>query len=100
MAVRTARLFALALALCAPAAAASPKPPEPEAPIHRGAELVATRDVELYSAHIAKGSRVIVVDVQFANGKPSSVSLELKDGHVLADVPYDRIATSFRLAKG
>ncbi len=99
--LRRFRPLFVALALCAPAsAAASPKPPEHEAPIHRGAELVALRDVELYSARIAKGSRVTVVDVHFANGKPSTVSLELKDGHVLADVPYDRVAREFRLAQG
>lgn len=92
-------LLALALYAGAPAPA-GPRPPEPERPIHRGVELVAVRDVALHGARIAKGSRVTVVAVTFANGKPATVSLALGDGHVLAAVPYERVARSFRPAKG
>jgi hypothetical protein len=90
----------LTAGLSAPVALAGPKPPQQQAPIHRGAELVATQDVDIHNARISKGSHVRVVDVAFANGKPSTVSLELKDGHVLKLVPYERVAKSFRAVKG
>lgn len=77
-----------------------PRQPEPPAPLHRGSELVALRDVELHQARIAEGSRVTVVELRFEHGALVSLSLALPDGYVLHGVSYERIVRSFRATKG
>ncbi len=90
--------LALSAATLVPLAHAGPRSPEPEAPLHRGAELVATTDLVLGDVQIAKGSRVTVAGVDYRDGKPHTVSLELKDGHVLHAVPFNRVKREFRPA--
>jgi len=78
----------------------SPRQPEASSPLHRGAELVAIRDLELHRARIAEGARVTVVEVRFAHGAPVAVSLALPDGYVLHDIAYERVTQSFRPTRG
>ena len=67
-------------------------------PVRVGSELVATRDVRLGEATLAKGSRVTVVAVADEKGHPVTVDLELKDGHVLRGVAYREVTSAFRPA--
>jgi hypothetical protein len=67
-------------------------------PLRVGSELVATRDVRLGEATLAKGSRVTVVAVADDKGHPVTVDLELKDGHVVRGVAYREVASAFRSA--
>jgi hypothetical protein len=64
-----------------------------------GSELVATADVAIRQATIAKGSRVRVTHAVIVDGRTVAVSLELKDGHVLHDVAISKVTTSFRIAR-
>lgn len=67
-------------------------------PVRAGSELVATRDVQLGEATVAKGSRVTVVAVADQDGRPVTVDLELKDGHVVRGVAYREVKSAFRQA--
>ena len=67
-------------------------------PVRAGSELVATRDAQLRDATLAKGSRVTVVAVTDEDGRPVTVDLELKDGHVLRAVAYREVKSAFRQA--
>ena len=81
--------FPALVALPAATAAAAPAPPAPPlqpAEIAIGTELVARNDVVLRSANLTKGTRVRVVKVSVKNGKPTALSLELPDGHVIRAV--------------
>ncbi|MSP24123.1 MAG: hypothetical protein EXR75_02945 [Myxococcales bacterium] len=104
--VRTAfRVCAFAVAcaamlVTAPHASAGPRAPEPEAPMHRGMELVAKSDMVIRGVQFAKGSRVTVAAIAFRDGKPATVNLELKDGHVLEAVPFERVRRDFLTLDG
>ena len=65
-------------------------------PFTAGDQLEAVRDVNLREAKLSKGSRVTVVKVSHDRGQPVSVSLELKDGHVLHGVAYRKVRQHFR----
>jgi prepilin-type processing-associated H-X9-DG protein len=67
-------LLALALPLSASAA---------EHPIEVGTELMATSNVQLHSAEIAKGSRVSVTKVMKNGDSVQTVNVALADGHVV-----------------
>jgi hypothetical protein len=101
--VRVMRASALAvlLALAAvPAASvlgAGEALAEEERPISVGTELVATADVTLHKAEIAKGSRVSVTKLSRSGGQIDAVSVALADGHVVK-VTMAQVHTYFRVA--
>jgi hypothetical protein len=68
-----------------------------EAPIQVGTELVATADVTLHQAEIAKGSRVSVTKLSKNGGQVDGVSVALADGHVVK-VTMVQVHTYFRVA--
>jgi hypothetical protein len=68
-----------------------------EAPIQVGTELVATSDVTLHQAEIAKGSRVSVTKVSKSGEQLDGVSVALADGHVVK-VTMAQVHTYFRVA--
>lgn len=65
--------------------------------VRLGTELIATTDVELGRASIAKGSVVSVRKLDREAGRLRSVDVELADGHVVAGVAASLIRTSFRV---
>jgi hypothetical protein len=67
-----------------------------ERPIEVGTELMATADVQLHSAEIAKGSRVSVTKVSRSGDKVQSVSVALADGHVVK-VTMAQVHTYFQV---
>jgi hypothetical protein len=91
-------LVASSAAWAGPASARGSVPNEP-AKFDVGARLIATRDVKLRSATLQKGSRVTLVQLKRAKGRPVAADLELPDGHVLRNVAYRIVVTSFRLAR-
>jgi hypothetical protein len=68
-----------------------------EQPIDVGTELVATTDVTLHQAEIAKGSRVSVTKLSKNGGQIDAVSVALADGHVVK-VTMAQVHTYFRVA--
>lgn len=62
-----------------------------------GTELVATQDVTLHKAEIAKGSKVSVTKVHKRDGKLLTIDLALTDGHVVPKVQMGLVHTSFRV---
>ena len=68
-----------------------------EAPIDVGTELVATSDVTLHQAEIAKGSRVSVTKLSKSGGQIDAVNVALADGHVVK-VTIAQVHTYFRVA--
>jgi hypothetical protein len=99
--VRMRRLaLAILLALAAvPAAGVMAERPAAaaESPLQVGTELVATTDVTLHQAEIAKGSRVSVTKLSQNAGKVDAVSVALADGHVVK-VTIAQVHTFFRVA--
>jgi hypothetical protein len=69
-----------------------------ETPIQVGTELVATSDVTLHQAEIAKGSRVSVTKVTRSGEQLDAVSVALADGHVVK-VTMAQVHTYFRVAQ-
>jgi hypothetical protein len=67
-----------------------------EAPIVVGTELVATSDVTLHQAEIAKGSRGSVTKLTKSGGQVDAVSVALADGHVVK-VTMAQVHTYFRV---
>jgi hypothetical protein len=102
--VRVSRACRLALALflalpAVPAVAALEGPREAwadEPTIDVGTELMATSDVTLHTAEIAKGSRVSVTKLSRNAGQVDAVSVALADGHVVK-VTMAQVHTFFRV---
>ncbi len=67
-----------------------------DAPIDVGTELMATTDVTLHQAEIAKGSRVSVTKVSRSGGGVDAVNVALADGHVVK-VTMVQVHTFFRV---
>jgi hypothetical protein len=67
-----------------------------EEPIAVGTELMATSDVTLHQAEIAKGSRVSVTKLSKTGGQLDAVSVALADGHVVK-VTMAQVHTYFRV---
>jgi len=67
-----------------------------ERPIDVGTELMATSDVTLHMAEIAKGSRVSVTKLSRNGGQLDAVSVALADGHVVK-VTMAQVHTFFRI---
>lgn len=63
-----------------------------------GTALVATADVNLQKASLAKGARVHVRKVGMQKGRLTTVDVELADGYVLKRVAIDAILKSFVVA--
>lgn len=67
-----------------------------ETPITVGTELVATADVTLHKAEIAKGSRVSVTKVNRTGERLDGVNVALADGHVVK-MPLAAVRSYFRV---
>jgi hypothetical protein len=102
--VRVLRASRLALALVL-AVAALPASPlvglegaalADDRSIEVGTELMATSDVTLHKAEIAKGSRVSVTKLSRSAGHVESVSVALADGHVVK-MTMVQVHTFFRV---
>ena len=63
-----------------------------------GTELVATADLSLHKAEIAKGSRVSVTKLVMHDGRVSGVDVALADGHVVK-VTMSTVRSYFRVAE-
>jgi hypothetical protein len=61
-----------------------------------GTQLMATSDVTLHKAEIAKGSRVSVTKLSKSGGRLDGVSVALADGHVVK-VTMAQVHTFFRV---
>jgi prepilin-type processing-associated H-X9-DG protein len=61
-----------------------------------GTELMATSDVTLHKAEIAKGSRVSVTKLNRTGGQIDAVNVALADGHVVK-VTMAQVHTYFRV---
>lgn len=102
--VRVSRPYPLALALFLAFAAvpavdalgASSEAGADEPVIDVGTELMATTDVTLHMAEIAKGSRVSVTKLNRSGGQVDAVSVALADGHVVK-VTMAQVHTFFRV---
>ena len=89
-------LLALAAVPVASALSARPALAAGEEPIAVGTELMATSDVTLHKAEIAKGSRVSVTKLSKSGGQIEAVSVALADGHVVK-VTMAQVHTYFRV---
>jgi prepilin-type processing-associated H-X9-DG protein len=102
--VRQPLRLALALSLAVAAVTFSPIPGggsvafAEEHPIGVGTELMATSDVTLHQAEIAKGSRVSVTKLSESGGRVESVNVALADGHVVK-VTIAQVHTFFRVVE-
>jgi prepilin-type processing-associated H-X9-DG protein len=67
-----------------------------EDPIAVGTELMATADVTLHKAEIAKGSKVSVTKLSRTGGQVDAVNVALADGHVVK-VTMAQVHTYFRV---
>lgn len=63
-----------------------------------GTELVATADVALHKADIAKGSRVSVTKLLLSRGHLDGVDVALADGHVVK-VTLGTVRSYFQIAQ-
>jgi hypothetical protein len=63
-----------------------------------GTELVATADVALHKAEIAKGSRVSVTKLLLSRGRLDGVDVALADGHVVK-VTLGAVRSYFQIAQ-
>lgn len=61
-----------------------------------GTELMATADVTLHQAEIARGSRVSVTKLNVREGRLDSVNVALADGHVVK-MPLVAVRSYFRV---
>jgi prepilin-type processing-associated H-X9-DG protein len=100
---RTHRLaLTVALAVIAPAiplsgsSVAYAEAAAAESPIDVGTELMATSDVTLHKAEIAKGSRVSVTKITRHGEEVDAVNVALADGHVVK-VTMAQVHTFFRV---
>ncbi len=102
-----ARLFSSVLALCVVSGAATdvayaetnaPENGEEFREIAVGTALVATADIELQRAALAKGARVHVTKIAMKKGRLTTVDVELPDGHVVKRVGIEAIQKSFVVA--
>ena len=89
-------LLAVAAAPAAGMATARPAFAAEEPSIAVGTELMATSDVTLHKAEIAKGSRVSVTKLSKSGGQVEAVSVALADGHVVK-VTMAQVHTYFRV---
>jgi prepilin-type processing-associated H-X9-DG protein len=102
--VHRAPKLALALVLALTAVAAAPVPGgvglalAEERPIAVGTELMATSDVTLHKAEIARGSRVSVTKLSQSGGQVESVNVALADGHVVK-VTMAQVHTFFQVVE-
>jgi|SRR5688572_14363830 hypothetical protein len=62
-----------------------------------GAELMATDDIRLARADIAKGAKVSITKLLVRQGQIASVELALADGHVVKKVALATIRDFFRI---
>jgi hypothetical protein len=69
-----------------------------ESEIAVGTELVATADVSLHHAEIAKGSRVSVTKLVIRQGRVDGLDVALADGHVVK-VTMSTVRSYFRVAE-
>ena len=69
-----------------------------ERAIDVGTELMATSDVTLHTAEIAKGSRVSVTKLTRAGGQVDAINVALADGHVVK-VTMAQVHTFFRVVE-
>jgi prepilin-type processing-associated H-X9-DG protein len=67
-----------------------------EHPIEVGTELMATSNVQLHSAEIAKGSRVSVTKVSKSGDSVQTVNVALADGHVVK-ISIAQVHTYFQI---
>ncbi len=101
-AVTRARGFAFAAALCVSCPLltavdeARAETPSPDLAV--GTELMATSNVTLHQAEIAKGSRVSVTKVSRNAGQVETVNVALADGHVVK-VTISQVHTYFRVVE-
>ena len=94
---RFALAVLLALAAVPAASVMSARPAlAAEEPIAVGTELMATSDVTLHQAEIAKGSRVSVTKLSHNGSQVDAVSVALADGHVVK-VTMAQVHTFFRI---
>ena len=63
-----------------------------------GTELVATADVALHKAEIAKGSRVSITKLLLSRGRLDGVDVALADGHVVK-VTMGTVRSYFQIAQ-
>lgn len=63
-----------------------------------GTELVATSDVSLHKAEIAKGSHVSVTKLRVHEGRVDELDVALADGHVVK-VTMTTVRSYFRVAE-
>lgn len=63
-----------------------------------GTELVATADVSLHKAEIAKGARVSVTKLVLRDGRVDGLDVALADGHVVK-VTMTTVRSYFRVAE-
>jgi hypothetical protein len=63
-----------------------------------GTELVATADIALHKADIAKGSRVSVTKLLLRRGRLDGVDVALADGHVVK-MTLGTVRTYFQIAQ-
>jgi hypothetical protein len=89
-------LFAVAAVPAADALGVSREARADEDPIDVGTQLMATTDVTLHQAEIAKGSRVSVTKLSKNAGRLDGVSVALADGHVVK-VTMAQVHTFFRV---
>ena len=87
------------VAICLPSSALASAPGAEADGLKRGVRLIAKMSLTLKQARINKGSRVTVVHVKRQHGMTVAVSVELKDGHVLRNVPIATIKRGFKLSK-
>jgi hypothetical protein len=93
-------LFATGALPTTEAAAASSEAPlaaPVDGDVQLGTELIATSDVALGRASIAKGSTVSVRKLDRQAGQLVSVDVELADGYVVGGVSMSVIRASFRV---
>jgi hypothetical protein len=65
--------------------------------IRIGTELMATDDIQLSKAGIARGSKVSVTKVLLKQGQVSSVDVALADGYVVKKVAIATLHNFFRI---
>jgi prepilin-type processing-associated H-X9-DG protein len=87
--------IAAAIALVLLAAGGNEARAEDDA-ISIGTELMATADVTLHKAEIARGSKVSVTKLNLREGKVDSVNVALADGHVVK-MPLAAVRSYFRV---
>lgn len=97
-ATRLALSLLLAVAAVPAAGAVAPRPAlaaeEPDIAV--GTELMATSDITLHQAEIAKGSKVSVTKLTKSGGQLDAVSVALADGHVVK-VTMAQVHTYFKV---